>query len=43
MVIDPAAVARWEQGQIVEEHIYHDQYAVLAQLGHLPAMDAAAT
>lgn len=30
--------ARWQDGKIVEEHVYYDLYGMLAQLGHVPAM-----
>lgn len=31
-------VARWQDGKIVEQHIYYDMYGFLAQLGHVPPM-----
>ena len=43
MTAELCSVARWEQGRIVEEHIYYDQHTVLAQLGHLPGVAAEAT
>lgn len=31
-------VARWQDGEVVEQHIYYDAYGMLAQLGHVPPM-----
>jgi steroid delta-isomerase-like uncharacterized protein len=31
-------VARWQDGRIVEQHMYYDMYGFLAQLGHVPQM-----
>jgi steroid delta-isomerase-like uncharacterized protein len=39
---DLCAVARWQEGQVVEEHVYYDLYGMLAQLGQVPPLTATA-
>jgi predicted ester cyclase len=31
-------LVRWEDGEVVEEHLYYDQYTVLEQLGQVPSL-----
>jgi steroid delta-isomerase-like uncharacterized protein len=38
--LDICQLARWQDGAIVEEHVYYDMYGFLAQLGHVPPLDA---
>ena len=38
--LDVCAVARWDAGRLVEEHLYYDLYGLLAQLGLVPPLDA---
>lgn len=33
-------LARWDDGKIVEEHIYYDMYGLLSELGHVPPIDS---
>jgi hypothetical protein len=39
--VDLCTMTKWQDGKIIEDHVYYDLYGVLVQLGHAEPLTAA--